>query len=79
MQKLNASNKEGGSTLRNGGTSGITVFSQKEITIKKINMCTKNIPTLFIWYVSCIVIVLTCFVMCGSVCMCGFCNVGMFW
>ena len=31
----------------------------------------------FIWWVSCIVVVLTCFVMyvCVCVCMCGFCNV----
>jgi hypothetical protein len=30
-----------------------------------------------IWCVSCIVIVLTCFVICG-VCMCGFCNVWVY-
>jgi len=33
----------------------------------------------FIWCVSCTVAVLTCFVVCGCVCMCEFCNVWVFW
>ena len=43
----------------------------------------------FIWYVSCSLVVLTCFVICGcvyvwvlywvAVCICGFCNVWVFW
>ena len=31
----------------------------------------------FLCCISCIVVVLTCFVMCDCVCMCGFCNLWM--
>jgi hypothetical protein len=35
MQKLNTPNKEGGSTLRNGITSGITVFVKRKLLARR--------------------------------------------